>query len=46
LKALHDHVILYGFYAVEESGSGPIWKAKALYRDFLVARDNLEIIGE
>lgn len=39
-------ISFYGFYAVEETGSGPAWKATAFYRDYYVVRDSLEIIGK
>lgn len=39
-------VSFYGFFAVEETGNGTAWKAKAFYRDYYVSRDNLEIVGE
>ncbi|MFH7325850.1 ABC transporter substrate-binding protein [Desulfurivibrio sp. C05AmB] len=43
----HDQTIsLFTFYTPRETGSGPVWAATAYYRDYFVASDNLEIIGE
>ena len=39
-------VSLYTFYTPKETGSGPVWTATAFYRDYYVARDSLEIIGD
>lgn len=39
-------VSLYTFYTPKETGSGPVWTATAFYRDYYVARDSLEIIGQ
>jgi branched-chain amino acid transport system substrate-binding protein len=39
-------VSLYAFYAVKAAAGGPAWTATAFYRDYYVARDNLEIIGQ
>jgi branched-chain amino acid transport system substrate-binding protein len=39
-------VSLYTFYTVEETLSGPAWKATAFYRDYFVIRDGLQIVGK
>lgn len=39
-------VSLYTFYTPEKTDSGAVWTATAFYRDYYVARDSLEIIGE
>jgi len=43
----YDQTIsLYTFYTPRDTGSGPVWTATAFYRDYFVARDSLEIIGQ
>lgn len=43
----YDNIVsLYTFYTPEETFSGPVWTATAFYRDYYVAYDSLEIIGQ
>ncbi len=39
-------VSLYTFYTVDETSSGPAWKATAFYRDYFVVRDDLYIVNK